>query len=128
MLSDIAAVGQAIDRMDHLALLMVDAVSSLGAVDYRHDEWGVDVTVAGSQKGLMLPPGLGFNAISERALAASHIAKLSRSYWDWAPILDAAERGFFLILRPPICYLGLTKPSRCFWKKAMIKSSPATCG
>ena len=95
MLSDIAAVRQAIDRVDHPALLMVDAVSSLGAVDYRHDEWGIDVTVAGSQKGLMLPPGLGFNAISERALAASHIAKLSRSYWDWVPVLDAAERGFF---------------------------------
>lgn len=95
VLSSIAAVRQAIDRAGHPALLMVDAVSSLGAVDYRHDEWGVDVTVAGSQKGLMLPPGLGFNAIGERALAAAKEAKLPRSYWDWAPVLDASERGFF---------------------------------
>lgn len=95
ILSDIAAVRRAIDHADHAALLMIDAVSSLGAVDYRHDEWGVDVTIAGSQKGLMLPPGLGFNAISERALTAAQSAQLPRSYWDWAPILDAAERGFF---------------------------------
>ena len=95
ILSDIAAVRRAIDRTGHSALLMVDAVSSLGAVDYRHDEWGVDVTVAGSQKGLMLPPGLGFNAISQRALAAAPEARLPRSYWDWAPVLDASERGFF---------------------------------
>ncbi|MEE3258019.1 MAG: aminotransferase class V-fold PLP-dependent enzyme [Candidatus Latescibacterota bacterium] len=95
VLSSIAAVRQAIDQEGHSALLMVDAVSSLGAVDYRHDEWGVDVTVAGSQKGLMLPPGLGFNAIGERALAVAQGATLPRSYWDWTPLLAAMERGFF---------------------------------
>ena len=95
VLSDIAAIRGAIDHAGHSALLLVDAVSSLGAVDYRHDEWGVDVTVAGAQKGLMLPPGLGFNIIGERALAANKEALAPRSYWDWAPVLNAGERGFF---------------------------------
>ena len=95
VLSNVAAVRQAMDAADHPALLMVDAISSLAAVEYRHDEWGVDVTVAGSQKGLMLPPGLGFNALSSKALAASKGARMPRSYWDWAPILEANERGFF---------------------------------
>jgi alanine-glyoxylate transaminase/serine-glyoxylate transaminase/serine-pyruvate transaminase len=80
---------------DHDALLLVDTISSLGSIDYRHDEWGVDVTVGGSQKGLMLPPGLSFNAVSEKALAASREAKLPRSYWDWAPIIAANEAGFW---------------------------------
>ena len=93
--SDIVAVRRALDRAGHPALLLVDAISSLGAMEYRHDEWGVDVTVAGSQKGLMLPPGLGFNAVSQRALAAIAEARLPRSYWDWQPILSANERGFF---------------------------------
>ncbi len=93
--SDIAAVRRALDCAGHPALLLVDAISSLGAMEYRHDEWGVDVTVAGSQKGLMLPPGLGFNAISERARVAMAGARLPRSYWDWQPILSANERGFF---------------------------------
>ena len=93
--SDIAAVRRALDCAGHPALLLVDAISSLGAMEYRHDEWGVDVTVAGSQKGLMLPPGLGFNAISERARAAMAGARLPRSYWDWQPILSANEHGFF---------------------------------
>jgi alanine-glyoxylate transaminase/serine-glyoxylate transaminase/serine-pyruvate transaminase len=74
---------------------MVDAVSSLGCIDYRHDEWGVDVTISGSQKGLMLPPGMSFNAISEKALDASTNAVLPRSYWDWQPILAANRNGFF---------------------------------
>jgi alanine-glyoxylate transaminase / serine-glyoxylate transaminase / serine-pyruvate transaminase len=77
---------------DHPALLLVDVISSLGSIDYRHEEWGVDVTVGGSQKGLMLPAGLGFNAISERALAAEG---MPRSYWDWQPIVEANERGFW---------------------------------
>ena len=77
---------------DHTALLLVDVISSLGSIDYRHEEWGVDVTVGGSQKGLMLPAGLGFNAISERALAAEG---MPRSYWDWKPIVEANERGFW---------------------------------
>ena len=93
--SDIAAVRHALDGAGHPALLLVDAISSLGAMEYHHDEWGVDVTVAGSQKGLMLPPGLGFNAVSERARAAMATAQLPRSYWDWQPILSANESGFF---------------------------------
>ncbi|MGY6269307.1 pyridoxal-phosphate-dependent aminotransferase family protein [Achromobacter denitrificans] len=93
--SDIAAVRAAIDRAGHPALLMVDTISSLGSIDYRHDEWGVDVTVAGSQKGLMLPPGLAFNAISAKALAAADTARLPRSYWDWREMLAANERGYF---------------------------------
>ncbi|PSK99083.1 alanine-glyoxylate transaminase/serine-glyoxylate transaminase/serine-pyruvate transaminase [Murinocardiopsis flavida] len=93
--SRIADVRRAIDSTGHPALYLVDTISSLGSIDYRHDEWGVDVTVAGSQKGLMLPPGLGFNAVSDKALRASRDAGLTRSYFDWAPILDANERGFF---------------------------------
>ncbi|GAA1911014.1 aminotransferase class V-fold PLP-dependent enzyme [Streptomyces durmitorensis] len=93
--SRVADIRQAMDATGHPALLLVDTISSLGSIDYRHDEWGVDVTVAGSQKGLMLPPGLGFNAVSEKALAASRTARLRRSYWDWQPIIEANRRGFF---------------------------------
>jgi alanine-glyoxylate transaminase/serine-glyoxylate transaminase/serine-pyruvate transaminase len=93
--SDIAAVRNAIDKAGHPALLMVDTISSLASIDYRHDEWGVDVTVAGSQKGLMLPPGLSFNAISDKALAASTGAKLPRAYWNWQDMLAANKNGFF---------------------------------
>ncbi|HUC66193.1 MAG TPA: aminotransferase class V-fold PLP-dependent enzyme [Stellaceae bacterium] len=93
--SRIAEVRRAIDRARHPALFMVDTISSLASIDYRHDEWGVDVTVAGSQKGLMLPPGLSFNAISDKALAASRSARLPRSYWDWSGMLPAMETGFF---------------------------------
>jgi alanine-glyoxylate transaminase/serine-glyoxylate transaminase/serine-pyruvate transaminase len=93
--SRVAEVRQAIDAVRHPALLLVDTISSLGSIEYRHDAWGVDVTVAGSQKGLMLPPGLSFNAISEKALAASKTARLPRSFWNWQPILDANRRGFF---------------------------------
>jgi alanine-glyoxylate transaminase/serine-glyoxylate transaminase/serine-pyruvate transaminase len=80
---------------DHDALLLVDTISSLASLDYRHDEWGVDVTVGGSQKGLMLPAGLSFNAVSEKALEASKTAKLPRSYWDWAPIVAANQAGYW---------------------------------
>ena len=93
--SDIAAVRRAIDAVGHPALLMVDTVSSLGSIDYRHDEWGVDVTIAGSQKGMMLPPGLGFNAISARALEASRTARLPRAFWAWDDILVANEKGYW---------------------------------
>jgi alanine-glyoxylate transaminase/serine-glyoxylate transaminase/serine-pyruvate transaminase len=93
--SSIAAVRQAMDRAQHPALLMVDTISSLASIDYRHDEWRVDVTVAGSQKGLMLPPGLSFNAISENALASAKSARLPKSYWDWQPMLAANKTGFF---------------------------------
>jgi alanine-glyoxylate transaminase/serine-glyoxylate transaminase/serine-pyruvate transaminase len=93
--SRVAAVRKAMDRAGHPALLLVDTISSLASIDYRHDEWGVDVTVAGSQKGLMLPPGLSFNAISEKALAASKSAGFVKSYWDWQPMLAANQSGFF---------------------------------
>jgi alanine-glyoxylate transaminase/serine-glyoxylate transaminase/serine-pyruvate transaminase len=93
--SNIPEIRAAIDRARHPALLMVDTISSLASIDYRHDEWGVDVTVAGSQKGLMLPPGLSFNAISPKAQAASRTAKLPRSYWDWEAMLAPNKNGFF---------------------------------
>ena len=85
----------AIDDAGHPALFMVDTISSLGSIDYRHDEWGVDVTVAGSQKGLMLPPGLSFNAIGRKALAASAVARLPRSYWSWEEMLASNQSGWF---------------------------------
>jgi alanine-glyoxylate transaminase/serine-glyoxylate transaminase/serine-pyruvate transaminase len=91
----VADVRKAIDRAQHPALFMVDTISSLASIDYRHDEWGVDVTVAGSQKGLMLPPGLSFNAVSEKALAAAKSARLPRSYWSWDEMLANTKNGFF---------------------------------
>ena len=93
--SQIPEIRAAIDRADHPALFMVDTISSLASIDYRHDEWGVDVTVGGSQKGLMLPPGLGFNAVSEKARSAARSAKLPRSYFSWDEILSANKAGFF---------------------------------
>jgi alanine-glyoxylate transaminase/serine-glyoxylate transaminase/serine-pyruvate transaminase len=93
--SDIAQVRSAIDRAGHPALLMVDTISSLASIDYRHDEWGVDVTIAGSQKGLMLPPGLSFNAISDKAIFAAKDARLVKAYWDWQDILGANRDRFF---------------------------------
>jgi alanine-glyoxylate transaminase/serine-glyoxylate transaminase/serine-pyruvate transaminase len=93
--SQIPLVREAMDHARHPALLIVDAISSLGSIDYRHDAWGVDVTIWCSQKGMMLPPGLGLNAISEKALDASHRARLPRSYWEWQPMLAAAETGLF---------------------------------
>lgn len=94
-LSDIAAVRKAIDNTGHPALLMVDTISSLGSAPVKHDAWQVDVTVSGSQKGLMLPPGLSFNAVSEKALAASKTNKLPRSYWDWQEMISFNAKGFF---------------------------------
>jgi len=93
--SGVAEVRRRMDKIGHPALLMVDTISSLASMDYRHDEWGVDVTVGCSQKGLMLPPGLGLNAVSEKALAASQSARLGRSYWDWEPMIKDSKAGFF---------------------------------
>ena len=93
--SRISEIRDAIDRTGHDALLMVDTISSLGSIDYRHDEWGVDVTVAGSQKGLMLPPGLSFNAISEKALKAADSSTMPLSYWDWSAMLEANQAHVF---------------------------------
>ncbi|RMD61257.1 MAG: aminotransferase class V-fold PLP-dependent enzyme [Alphaproteobacteria bacterium] len=88
-------IRKAIDAVGHPALLMVDTISGLASIDYRHDEWGVDVSISGSQKGLMLPPGLSFNAISEKALEAARTAALPRSYWDWAAMKEPNEKGYF---------------------------------
>ena len=93
--SRVAEIRQAMDRAGHPALLLVDAVSSLGSIDVRHDEWGVDVTLCGSQKGLMLPPGLAFHAISQKALECSKTARSGRYYWAWEPMLEANLSGFF---------------------------------
>ncbi|HEV2431007.1 MAG TPA: aminotransferase class V-fold PLP-dependent enzyme [Burkholderiales bacterium] len=93
--SRIAEVRKALDAAKHPALFMVDTISSLASMDYRHDEWGVDVTVAGSQKGLMLPPGLSFNCVSPTALAASKSAKLARSYWAWDEMIANGKSGYF---------------------------------
>jgi alanine-glyoxylate transaminase/serine-glyoxylate transaminase/serine-pyruvate transaminase len=93
--SRIGEIRAAIDRTGHPALFMVDTISSLASIDYRHDEWKVDVTVAGSQKGLMLPPGLSFNALSDKALEASKTAALPGSYWDWQEMLSPNAKGFF---------------------------------
>jgi alanine-glyoxylate transaminase/serine-glyoxylate transaminase/serine-pyruvate transaminase len=93
--SRILEVRAALDSVGHPALLLVDTISSLASIDYRHDEWGVDVTVGGSQKGLMLPPGLSFNAVSDKALAASKSARLPRSFWDWEDMIAANRTGYF---------------------------------
>ena len=93
--SRIADVRAAIDAAGHPALLLVDTISGLASMDYRHDEWGVDVTISGSQKGLMLPPGLSFNAVSAKALRASESAGLPRSYWDWGPMIRSNATGYF---------------------------------
>lgn len=105
--SGIPAIRNAIDRAGHPALLMVDTISSLASIDYRHDEWGVDVTVGCSQKGLMLPPGIGLNAISEKARLASKSARLAKSYWGWEPILAANKTGFFPYTPPTNLLFGL---------------------
>ncbi|MDR2214498.1 MAG: aminotransferase class V-fold PLP-dependent enzyme [Nevskiaceae bacterium] len=93
--SDIAAVRRAIDMAGHPALLMVDTISGLGSADYRHDEWGVDVSVGGSQKGLMLPPGISFNAVSPRALEAMKTAALPRAFWAWDEIIAMNQNGYW---------------------------------
>jgi len=94
-LSPVAAVRKAIDNAGHPALLMVDTISSLASADYRHDEWGVDVTVGGSQKGLMLPPGMSFNAVSDKALAANKTSKMPKSFFAWDEMLNMNKQGFF---------------------------------
>ena len=93
--SQVSAIREAINRTHHPALFLVDTISSLASIDFKHDEWQVDVTVTGSQKGLMLPPGLGFNAVSEKALAAAKSAKLPRAYWEWEPMIKQNATGFF---------------------------------
>lgn len=105
--SRVSEVRRLMDAARHPALLMVDAISSLAAMDFRHDEWRVDVTIAGSQKGLMLPPGLGLNAVSEKALRANESAKMPRSYWDWQDILKQNKDGFYPYTPPTNLLYGL---------------------
>ncbi|MGI4982207.1 MAG: pyridoxal-phosphate-dependent aminotransferase family protein [Janthinobacterium lividum] len=93
--SDIAAVRRAMDAAGHPALLLVDTISGLACADYRHDDWGVDVTISGSQKGLMLPPGISFNAVSKKALAASEHARLPRAFWAWDEIIEMNKTGYW---------------------------------
>ena len=117
--SSIADIRRAIDRTRHPTLLIVDAVSSLASLDYRHDEWGVDVTVSGSQKGLMLPPGLCFNAISEKALAAGKSARLPRSYWDWQLMLGPNRSGFFPYTPATTLLYGLREALRMLQEEGL---------
>jgi alanine-glyoxylate transaminase/serine-glyoxylate transaminase/serine-pyruvate transaminase len=105
--SRLADIRAAIDAADHPALFLVDTVSSLATMDYRHDEWGVDVMVSGSQKGLMLPPGMGINVISAKALAAHRTSTFPRSYFDWTPILEMNGAGFFPYTSPTLLFFGL---------------------
>jgi alanine-glyoxylate transaminase / serine-glyoxylate transaminase / serine-pyruvate transaminase len=105
--SRIPELRRALDKAQHPALLLVDTISSLASIDYRHDEWGVDVTIAGSQKGLMLPPGMSFNAISEKAVRANQNARLPRSYWDWQEMLKPNRSGFFPYTPPTNLLYGL---------------------
>ena len=124
--SDVAAVRRALDAARHPALLIVDTVSSLASIDYRHDEWGVDVTVGASQKGLMLPPGLSFNVASDKALAAHAGAGLPRSYWDWGPLRAADEQGVFLTPRRPTSSSACARRWPCCRPKDSTTCSPGT--
>ncbi|HSO60224.1 MAG TPA: aminotransferase class V-fold PLP-dependent enzyme [Desulfobacterales bacterium] len=110
---------KAIDRANHPALLMVDTISSLASIDYRHDEWGVDVTVCCSQKGLMLPPGLGLNALSRKALEASKSAKLPRSYWDWETMIRDNKMGFFPYTPATNLLYGLREALRMLFEEGL---------
>ena len=105
--SRVPDVRAALDRAEHPALFLVDTVSSLASIDYRHDEWGVDVMVTGSQKGLMLPPGIGINVVSPKALEAARRSTFPRSYFDWAPIIAANKQGFFPYTPPTLLMFGL---------------------
>lgn len=105
--SDVLAVRRALDDVGHDALLLVDTISSLGSADYRHDDWGVDVMVGCSQKGLQLPPGLGLNVVSERALAAHRVSTTPKGYWDWSPMLELNPSGYFPYTPPTNLLFGL---------------------
>jgi alanine-glyoxylate transaminase/serine-glyoxylate transaminase/serine-pyruvate transaminase len=117
--SRIPEIRAAIDRAGHPALLLVDTISSLGSIDYRHDPWGVDVTIGCSQKGLMLPPGLGFNAVSEKALHASASAGLPRSYWAWEPMIQAHAKGFWPYTPPTNLLFGARESLRLLFEEGL---------
>ncbi len=124
-LSPINAIRKAIDAAGHPALFLVDTISSLASTDYRHDEWGVDVTVGGAQKGLMMPPGMSFNAVSEKALRASKTAKLQRSFFSWDDMLTMYKQGFFPCRRRRRCTASIPR-FRCCTRKVSTTSLPAT--
>ena len=117
--SRVAEVRNAIESAGHPALFLVDTISSLGSMDYRHDEWGVDITVGCSQKGLMLPPGIGINVISEKALAASKAATLPKSYWDWTPMIADNKAGFFPYTPPTNLLFGLREALRMLLEEGL---------
>ncbi len=117
--SRIAEIRKAIDRAKHPALLMVDTISSLASIDYAQDAWGVDVTIGCSQKGLMLPPGIGLNGISEKALAASKSAKLRKSYWDWEAMININRSGFFPYTPPTNLLFGLRESLRMLMEEGL---------
>ncbi len=117
--SRLPLVRQALDQAGHPALLMVDTISSLALMDYRHDEWGVDVTIGSSQKGLMLPPGLAFNVVSDKALQASQTARFSRSYWDWQAVIGANQNGFFPYTPPTNLLFGLQEALRMIFEEGL---------
>jgi len=119
--SRIPLIREAMDVAGHPALLLVDTISSLGSMDYRHDEWGVDVTVCCSQKGLMLPPGLGMNAVGPRALEVSASATLPRSYWAWDPVLTMNEKGFFPYTPPTNLLYGLEEALEMLLQEGLEK-------
>jgi alanine-glyoxylate transaminase/serine-glyoxylate transaminase/serine-pyruvate transaminase len=117
--SRIAEVRQAMDRAKHPALLMVDTISSLASIDYEQDEWGVDVTIGCSQKGLMLPPGLGLNGISEKAIAVSKSAKMPKSYWDWEAMININRSGFFPYTPATNLLFGLRESLRMLMEEGL---------
>ncbi|MDH4265623.1 MAG: aminotransferase class V-fold PLP-dependent enzyme [Deltaproteobacteria bacterium] len=121
VVSRVAEVRKAIDRVKHPALFMVDTISSLALTEYQHDAWGVDVTVGSSQKGLMLPPGLGFNVVSEKALAASKTARLPRSYWDWEAMIKVNQAGFFPYTPPTNLFFGLQEALQMILEEGLEK-------
>ena len=115
----LAEIRKRMDRVGHPALVLVDSVSSLACIDYRHDDWGADVTVCASQKGLMLPPGLGITAISAKALAAARSARLPRSYWDWEPMLRDNQAGFFPYTPAINLLYGLSEALRMLFEEGL---------
>jgi alanine-glyoxylate transaminase / serine-glyoxylate transaminase / serine-pyruvate transaminase len=117
--SRIGAVREAIDRAGHPALLLVDTVSSLASIDYRHDEWRVDVMACGSQKGLMLPPGIGINVVSRKALEASKRSRFPKAYFDWAPIIEANAQGFYPYTPPTLMFFGLRESLRMLHEEGL---------
>jgi len=121
VVSRVAEVRKAIDRVKHPALFMVDTISSLALTEYQHDAWGIDVTVGSSQKGLMLPPGLGFNVVSEKALAASKTARLPRSYWDWEAMIKVNQTGFFPYTPPTNLFFGLQEALQMILEEGLEK-------